>query len=395
MDHALPPSLARPLGSARLSRSHVASAQTTTRKDYRRGFDWPLLIVSCLLAAVGVVAVHSATLKIGFEGGMTRYAMNQLVTALVGVVMMVGMALPDYRRFERWFPVFYLLNVGMLLAVQAIGISAKGSQRWIQFGSLRFQPSEFSKILLVLFLAGWLTVMIKGKLRLWHLLPPTILCLAPIYLVKKQPDLGTALSLVAIMGGMYLARGLSLKLVFGGGAAALMAMTLSFPIWFEKLEPHQKARIEAILNPEAHKKGAAYQQIQSKVAIGSGRLSGKGFGRGTQHRLHFLPEKHTDFIFAVLAEDWGLIGVTGVFALYLAFLGLSLRVALECANPFGILIVAGAIVMIFFQALVNLAMLVGWAPVTGIPLPFLSYGRTALLAMMAAAGAVMNVRLHS
>lgn len=384
-----------PLESRKITSASVSSTVTSARRKIERGMDWPLIVVTVTLALLGVAAIQSATMA-GLDGfQITTYARNQLVTVLLGLVGMIAIAIPDYRRFERWWPAFWGLSVALLVAVQLIGVSAKGSRRWIDLGFFNFQPSEFAKVLLVLFLASWLSSIAKEDLPLWRTIVPSVFAVVPIYLIKKQPDLGTALSLVAILGGMLILRGLSLKLTVGGFALIVGVMIGTFPIWFGQLEPHQQSRIVSLLDPEAHAKGAAYQQINSKVAIGSGRLVGKGFGRGTQHRLHFLPEKHTDFIFAVIAEDSGFVGVLGYFLVYGAMLVLCLRVALECNNPFGILIVGGVVTMIFCQSFINLAMIVGWAPVTGIPLPFVSFGRTALLAMMTGIGLVLNVRMHS
>lgn len=359
--------------------------------EFIESIDKPLLIVTVALSLIGVAAIHSATVT--KEAGISATGKSQLIMVAVGLVVASAVSYFDYRWLAKlkWF--FFGSSVGLLMLTKVFGEITNGSRRWIDIG-IRFQPSELVKILMVLFLAAWFARTPTEKLPIHRMLIPGFLTLIPFALILDQPDLGTALSIFGIYAGICLYRGMNLKLLTITGCIVLALLVGTYETWLAELEPHQQNRIRALLNPEAYASGPAYQQIQAQIAIGSGRFFGKGFQNGSQHRLSFLPEKHTDFIFAVLAEDWGFAGVLAVIGLYAALLWMTTGIMLQSRDPFGILICAGVLSMLFFQIFVNLCMMVGWAPVTGIPLPFLSYGRTSLLTTMLGVGLVLNVGRH-
>ncbi|MBC8208945.1 MAG: rod shape-determining protein RodA, partial [Desulfobulbaceae bacterium] len=285
-----------------------------------------------------------------------------------------------------------VLRILSLVAVLFIGDSAGGSQRWINLGFFRLQPSEPAKLVLVVALASY-----YGRKEapqgytLRELLPPIGLTLLPFFLILSQPDLGTALMFVIIFASMTVFARPKIFTYFilggmGGGAAVFG--------WFFLLKDYQKRRIESMMNPGHDPSGAGYQLEQSKIAIGSGGKLGKGYLEGTQGHLHFLPERHTDFAFAVWAEEWGFFGTVFFIGVYFLMLFWGLHVAMAARDRFGVFLAFGVVMLIFWQAVINLLMILGFLPVVGIPLPLVSYGGSSLMTTLLALGLLMNVRMR-
>jgi rod shape determining protein RodA len=305
--------------------------------------------------------------------------------------MIAAMAI-DYRHLERGALSFYVVTLALLVAVLIVAPVIKGSQRWILFGVGRLQPSELAKLTLVIVLARILYKRTStSDMRLRELVVPALLVAIPIALVLRQPDLGTAM-LLALLAATYLLfsrvrLGTLVWMGVGGLAAAGGA-------WFFYLHDYQKARLLTFLDPEGDPLGAAYHAIQSQIAVGSGGLLGKGFLRGSQSQLDFLPEQQTDFVFSVLAEEWGFVGGMLVLGLYLALFVRGLLIARASKDLFGSYLAIGVVAMLFWPCVINLAMVLGLAPVVGIALPLLSYGGSALITSMVGIGLLMNISMR-
>ena len=352
-------------------------------------FDWPLLACLLLVIGAGLMTVLSATYTSGHlvSGLVTRQAMWAGI-GLIGVLAALSF---DYRWLERYA---YFLYGGalLLLAVTAVlGSAGGGARRWIGVGPFSIQPSEFAKLALVVALARYLHRAVGDRtLRLRSLLVPILLLAPPALLILKQPDLGTVIVLGLTVAAVLLVAGLRLRFVFIVAAVLVPAV----PFLWKHLKPYQQRRVVTFINPDADPLGAGYHIIQSKIAIGSGMLQGKGYLHGTQDRLNFLPEQHTDFIFAVFAEEWGFMGACVLIALYGALLLRCYLAATRARDPFGVLLAFGLTAAIFCQVVVNIGMATGSLPVVGITLPFLSYGGSSLLASMLAVGVLVNISMR-
>ncbi len=355
-------------------------------------FDIGFLLVTLAIIGIGALTIYSATFDP--ELGSSAYAWRQLGWGGIGLVAALATTLFDYRRLERWAPAIYGTGVLLLIAVLFIGQSGGGSQRWLGVGPLRIQPSEVMKLLLVVLLARHYHHHERpAGLRLRELVLPAIWTVVPAGLILVQPDLGTASGLALVGISVTLMAGLSRGTLGLIGLAVAGVIPLG-PLLFSQLKDYQKNRIFTFLDPESDPLGAGYHVIQSKIAIGSGGFSGKGFLSGTQARLDFLPEQHTDFVFAVLSEEWGFVGVAFVLSLYLALLLRGLVVVHRAKERFGALLAFGVLANIFWQAAINLAMTTGLFPVVGITLPFLSYGGSSLVALMLGVGLVLNINMR-
>ena len=347
------------------------------------GLPWRVLIVIFAIGFFGLVVLYSAA-----GGSLTPWALNQGVRFLVFFMAMIALS---RVRPERWsamaFPAYAVILIG-LVAVEALGVIGGGSQRWLDLGLIRLQPSEFMKPAIVLVLARFYSRMPAAHLRSIHAIwPAAVLVGLPAVLVLIQPDLGTAL--LISFGGltmMFLA-GLPLWLFIGGIGTVAAAL----PVLFSQLHDYQQKRVLIFMDPESDPLGAGYHISQSKIAIGSGGIFGKGFLNGTQSHLDYLPERHTDFAFATMAEEWGLAG--GVFLL-LAFgyvLAWGWRIALSAENRFDRLLAGGLTASIFYYVCINLMMVMGLAPVVGIPLPLISYGGSAMMTVMLCLGVLLGL----
>jgi rod shape determining protein RodA len=348
--------------------------------------DWPLL--ACAAGLVGMSAVTLANLNVGRAGG--GVAFRQLAWVGVGLVVLLVVASIDYRRLVRLAPLVYALGLGGLVAVFLLGRSVSGARRWIVMGPLSVQPSELFKIAFVLAIVWWLTsrwAQPLGRVTIALMLP---LIAVPFVLIVKQPDLGTALLLFPVTVALLVGAGARLRLLSG----LLLAGAGALPIAWLVMKDYQRERIMVYLDPFRDPLGSAYNVIQAKIAIGSGQLLGKGIAGATQSRLAFLPERHTDFVFAVFAEMWGFVGCLVLLVCYVLLLLRGFDIAAAAREPVGRLVAVGATALIASQVLINVGMVTGLLPVVGIPLPFMSYGGSSMVVSLAALGLLLSVRMR-
>lgn len=356
-------------------------------KRWLRRLDFTLIFAAVTIILTSLVVIGSATHINASSVGKFGFVQRQGVFALLNIALAVFLMNFDYKMLQRYGMKLYWINLVLLLAVMLFGHSALGAQRWIQLGPVTIQPSEFSKIIMIVSLAALLEDKV-GKLNTFQDLVPIALFVAvPFLLVLKQPDLGTSLVFIAIFLGMVFAAGVRLRLLgllFGAGL-------LASPILWHFLKDYQKMRILVFLDPNVDPLGSGYHIIQSEIAIGSGQLFGKGLFEGTQSQLDFLPENHTDFIFAVVGEELGFIGAAFLLLMYLVLLWRGIRIAQEASDTFGMLLAVGITSMLAFHVLVNIGMTMGIMPVTGIPLPLMSYGVSALSTNIMAIALLLNI----
>ena len=348
--------------------------------------NWLLVLLLCALAGVGYVALYSAA-----GGSPEPYASRHLLRFGVGLAMVLGIGLTDIRWIARLSWPVYVLSVGLLVLVLRIGHVGKGAQRWLELGGLQVQPSELAKIGLVMALAAWFRRASWAQMgNPLFLLVPALLVVLPVGLILKEPNLGTAVIVGLVGAAMFLAAGIRWWAV----ALVLLPAPFAARFAFDHMHDYQRARITTFLNPESDPLGAGYNIIQSKIAMGSGGLWGKGFLHGTQGQLDFLPEKQTDFIFTTLAEEFGLVGGLAVMALLACIVCAGMLIALRCRHRYGRLLALGVSTNFFMYAFVNLAMVVGAIPVGGVPLPLVSHGGSAMLMAMFGFGLLMSVHVH-
>jgi rod shape determining protein RodA len=347
---------------------------------------WLFVILLGLAASIGLAMLYSAA-----NGNLEPWAFKQLMRFCVGVCVMITIALIDIRIWMRYAYLFYLFSLSLLVIVDIAGTIGMGAQRWLSFGYFNFQPSELMKITLVLALARYFHGgSIEDVGRPTYLVVPLLMILLPSALVLRQPDLGTTLLLVMASGAIFFTAGVRMwkfgvVLVFAIGA---------MPVAWQFLHEYQKNRVLTFLNPESDPLGAGYHIIQSKIALGSGGLFGKGFMQGTQGHLRFLPEMQTDFIFTMLAEEFGMIGGVGLLVLYALIIIYGLAMTLRSRNQFGRLVGAGIITTFFLYVFINIAMVMGLIPVVGVPLPLISYGGTAMMTLLIGFGLLLSVWVH-
>ena len=351
-----------------------------------RLLNWPFVLVVTLVALVGYGMLYSAG-----GGSHAPWAWRHGVRFGIGLSILVMVALIDIRF---WFRCAYLVYGAALLgliAVELAGQISMGAQRWLDLGFIQLQPSEVMKIALVLALARYFhSAYLEDVARPAHLLTPALLALLPATLVLKQPDLGTATMLLAGGGAMFFLAGVrwwKFALVLGTGLVTL-------PIAWQQLHEYQRQRVMTFLEAERDPLGTGYHIIQSKIALGSGGLWGKGFLKGTQSQLSFLPEKQTDFVFTMLAEEAGLIGAAGLLFLFLVLIGYGLLFAIRARSHFGRLLAAGITATVCLYVVINVAMVTGLIPVVGVPLPLISYGGTAMVTVLIGFGLMLGVDIH-
>jgi rod shape determining protein RodA len=348
--------------------------------------DWPLLA-----AAGGVLAMSSATLAtlhVGRAGGSVLW--RQLAWAGVGAVVLLLLASIDYRRLVRLAPAFYLLGLAGLAAVFVLGRTVSGARRWILLGPMSVQPSEIFKICFLLVVVWLLASRWAQPVTITVLAVLAPIVAVPFVLIVKQPDLGTALLFCPLLLALMVGAGVRLRLL---GGLALIGLAIMPLAWFA-LKSYQRERIMVFLDPVRDPLGTAYNVIQAKIAIGSGQLLGKGVAGATQSRLAFLPERHTDFIFAVFAETWGFVGCLGLLACYAFLLLRGFDIASTAREPVGRLLALGATALLAAQIVINIGMVTGLLPVVGIPLPLMSYGGSSMLVSMMALGLLLSVRMR-
>lgn len=366
-----------------------------------RNLDYTLIIAVALIIGLGLITISSASSAnadgpVSFFSGTVN---RQMISVALGAVAMGIIVFLRYEDLAKYRRLLYVVNIAMLAAVLIVGFTAMGAQRWIQIGGFQFQPSEFAKLFTIITLADFIAAR-EGQLsRFRDLLPVFAYVGVPMLLILMQPDLGTTLVFIAITIGMLFVAGARPLLLGGltaagfGGVIAWICVHLRYGIWIP-LEKYQIDRLTIFLNPWSDWAGAGYNMIQSQIAIGAGGLWGKGLYNGTQNQLNFLPEQHTDFIFSVLAEETGFVGVMIVLTLYFVVLYRGLSIAAQARDLFGTLLATGIVSMLVFQILVNVGMSSGIMPVTGITLPLFSYGGTSMITTLAAIGILLNVWLR-
>jgi rod shape determining protein RodA len=357
--------------------------------EYRssRDLDWPLVLLALALCALGILQIYSAT-----TGTMWAQAWwRQTLFVVVGLLLMYVTTKVDYHRLLEHSPLLYAIGLITLLGVLLLGRQAFGSRRWVPLpGGFTLQVSEFVKLVIVLLVARYLSELKGDRPEVRDLLKLGVLVALPMALVMKQPDLGTALTYAAIAGVGIFAAGLRWQ----HAAVIAVVVALAMPLGWMVLKDYQKARLMSFKDPSRDPRGSGYQVIQSKIAVGSGGMWGKGVARGSQTRLRFLPVPHTDFILSAFAEEHGFFGVLVVLALYFLMLMQVLQNAQAAPDRAGMYVCMGICSLLLFHLLVNVGMLVGRMPVTGVPLPLMSYGGSSILTVFMMLGLVNNVRLQ-
>ncbi len=353
-------------------------------------FDWSLLGLTFLIGFIGLVILYSAVMA-GDTGPHKILFIKQLIWYSAGLIAMVFCFLFNYRLLEKWAYAIYSICIILLIGVLFFGTYAGGARRWLILGPVSIQPSEIVKIAVIIVLARYYSknACLTG-LRLRELIRPLILILIPFILIVRQPDLGTAMLIVLIAASMTIFVKIEKRSYLYITAFCSILMPA---IWF-LLKEYQKQRILTFLNPDLDPLGAGYHIIQSKIAVGSGMICGKGFLKGTQNILAFLPEQHTDFIFSVLAEEWGFIGSLVILVIFLMFIIRGLSIAYGCRDVFGTMLASGITALIAWQIFINIGMVMGLMPVVGVPLPFVSYGGSSIITLMICIGILLNISMR-
>lgn len=355
-----------------------------------QNFDWVLLLLLLLISCVSLVNLYSAIAPIRDVGGYQIF-IKQIYWFLLGFAFLLIMITFDYHLLERMAYPIYFFSVFLLVLVHIVGKVYSGSQSWLSFGGVSFQPSEFSKIALVIILSKFFASQGEyTEYRLRDLWRPIILIAIPFILILRESDLGTALMLIIIASSIIL----FMKVNWKSLAIVLIVTVPTIPFIWPNLREHQQRRILTFLKPDTDPLGAGYHIIQSKIAVGSGLMWGKGYLKGTQTRLHFLPEQHSDFAFSVLAEEWGFAGAFLVITLYLLLILWGLNIAKNSKDLFGSILAVGVISIIFWQLVINVSMAIGLLPVVGIPLVLLSSGGSSIISTMLGMGILMNISMR-
>lgn len=359
-------------------------SMTIREKLYNISFSYVMFIV--ILAAIGIVMLYSAA-----NGNWSPWAINQLIRFGMGFAVMIVLALTDIKLLLRYAYIFYFITLILLVVVEVAGHTGMGATRWINLGFIKLQPSEFMKIAMVLVLARYFhTSSLQSIESVRGIIPPLLMAIFPAFLIVLQPDLGTALMLLFTTGAIFFAVGVQVWKF----AVVFIGSLVSMPIAWAFLHDYQRNRVLTFLDPERDPLGAGYHIIQSKIALGSGGVFGKGFLKGTQSHLNFLPEKHTDFIFTMLSEEFGMMGAVLIVVLNFLILAYSYSFALKSTSYFGKLVAIGLATNYFMYVFINISMVLGLIPVVGIPLPLISYGGTVMLSIMASFGIILSVHIN-
>lgn len=354
-------------------------------------FDWIMLAVTVLISLIGILTIYSATRPLGIEDQPAFY-LKQVAWLILGLSVLFFIVSFDYIWLSRYSLVMYIIGFVLLIAVFIAGRIGMGAQRWLSIGPISFQPSEFFKLFYIIMLARYLSL-IKGPLDTVSLMRVFFfITFFPFVLLVKQPDLGTAVMILIIFFCLIIAKGLRKKIAILFITIGLISLPFFGNIFWGGLKDYQKSRLIAFVEPGSDHTGIGYHLNQSRITVGSGKFLGKGYLQGTQGPFRFLPEKHTDFIFAVFAEEWGFFGSSILMLLYLVLILRGLDTARKAKDDFGRLLALGVTFMFFIYFVVNVGMTLGLAPVVGIPLPFMSYGGTALLSNLIAIGILINIR---
>lgn len=348
--------------------------------------NWPLVGLIALLGVIGLAMMVSVG-----GGDVKEFALSQTVRFVFCFVLMLAVATLPLGFLLRYAYVFYAVGVVTLIGVDIVGHIGMGAQRWIRVGGMNFQPSELMKLAVILALARYFHMLALEDIRRFiALIPPLLILAVPAFFILRQPNLGTTVITVAVGGVIMFMAGVQWRYFIAVIAAAAAAA----PVAFHFLHGYQKQRVMTFLDPQTDPLGAGYNILQSMIAVGSGGMFGKGYLQGSQGQLNFLPEKHTDFIFTVLAEEWGFAGSIGLLALFGMLLFSGLAVATSSRSTFGGLVAAGVTAFVFLHLFINVAMVMGLLPVVGLPLPFLSFGGSIMMSTMIGMGLLLNADMH-
>ena len=351
----------------------------------RGSFDWALLAATAALVALGLLMLYSAT---AYED--REPFRKQVMWCLAAVVVLLVTIGPSYHSWAALAIPIYLVTLGMLAAVLVSGHQVRGSQSWLRLGGLTLQPAEAAKVSTLLLLSAFLAGRLGFKLTFRTLAGMTLIVALPVGLILLQPDLGSALVFFPLLGVMVFLAGLRWRVILTLAVAALMCIPLLWP----QLKPYQQERVLNFFRPELDPQGAGWQVLQSRIAVGSGGLAGKGLGSGSQAQLQFLPDRHTDFIFSVLAEEMGFIGASTALLLYGVILYSCVQTARTARDRLGMFLAMGVATVLGAQIVINIGVILGLMPTAGIPLPLMSYGGSSMLSTAAAIGLVLNVRMR-
>lgn len=367
-----------------VSAMFIENDLTLSQKIMR--LNWWFILLVCCVSSVGIASLYSAA-----GGDMDRWAMRQLIRFGVGMIGMIIIALINIKWWYRLTWPLYFIGLVLLIIVEIKGRVGMGAQRWIDLGFMQLQPSELMKIVVVMALARHFNGASPEQARhLSFLIVPALVIMAPVSLVLLQPDLGTSLMIIMAGAGMIFIAGAPIWLF----VASIILVGVSIPIIWQFLHAYQKQRVMTFFNPESDPLGAGYHIIQSKIAIGSGGIEGKGFLQGTQSHLNFLPEKQTDFIFTLWVEEWGLLGGLGLLGVFLLMFVSALRTSLKCKHNFGKYLALGIGINFSLYVFINISMVMGLIPVVGAPLPLVSYGGTSMLAALIGFGLMMSCGIY-
>ena len=349
--------------------------------------DWVVITTMALLSIIGLMTIYSAT-----HTRSLYYYDRHSLWMIIAVIVFVLVVIADYSLLERFAYFIYGLSILLLVAVLFLSPTVAGTHRWISLGFISFQPSEFAKLALIIMLAKYLSAVVipKKGLDLKGLGKPVLILIVPFILIAKEPDLGTALTFFLIFTSMILVTKVSRRTIIG----ILLAFSPMIPLGWSFLKDYQKSRILSFFQPSSDTLGSGYHLLQSKIAIGSGGFIGKGYMDGTQGALSFLPEHHTDFIFPILAEEWGFMGSFILISLFFLLIQRGLNTARNSKDRFGFLVALGISAMLFWHVTINIAMVCGLMPVVGMPLPFLSYGGSFLVTAFAGIGIIVNIGMR-
>lgn len=344
---------------------------------------WGPLLAAVCLSFVSLATIHSASSELAVD-----YTPRQAMWFVVGLIALASVFSFDYHKLVDLAPLFYGVSLFLLVLVLFVGREAGGAKSWLAIGPVGGQPSEVAKLATALLLARQLAAANRSHLQLREIFSAIAIVAVPMALIALENDLGSAAMYLPMLVGVLLVAGVRLRMLI---IAGVLALVFAAGMWTFGMQDYQKTRIVSFLSPDEDPLGAGYQVRQSKIAVGSGQWSGRGYGQGTQSQLRFLPARHTDFVMAVLAEEWGFLGVSAVLALYSFYIFSAMQIAVRSRDRSGILLVVALVSVFAFHTLYNTGMVVGLLPITGIPLPFLSYGGSFTLVNFMAAGLILNV----
>lgn len=360
-----------------------------------RNFDWSIPLVAILISLIGVATIYSATRPV-FDTQQQTFYLRQMYWIGLSLIVFLVVVSIDYKYLIRFAYILFIIGIILLVIVLFVGKKGMGAQRWILLGPLSFQPSEFFKILFIIALSRYLSGTEQSKsLGIWELIRIFILFLMiPLILIIKQPDLGTAIMLLILFVSMVMIAGIKRRIAIILIVIGLISIPFIGNIMWENLRDYQRHRLIAFIDPDTDPRGVGYQITQSKITIGSGGFTGKGYQKGTQGPFRFLPERHTDFIFSIFAEEWGFAGSIALFSLYIFLIMKGFDTVKKARDMSGSFIVLGITLAISFYFIINVGMTLGMVPVVGIPMPLFSYGGTAMLSNFIALGIIENVRMR-